>query len=280
MEQQKFIETVEKIRDAALDNHGKISRDAVASKLLEEGMELDESQLKMVYAYLKTSKVEVLDDGGKELPRKETDSLETPKDMEKMTEKSEEDAVLDGKSREEEFVKIYQDDIRKIAVLSEEELLKTMERLSSEKDKADKEAVINTFLKDVVRWAKPYHDGAVYMTDLIQEGNMALIGGVETFDYAKALTLDNPVKKLRDYLKKTVTEAVQNAIYAQESENNVGYKVSGRVNAVNDCARELSEEYGRKVTMEEVADKMEMSYEEIKEIVDLSANKIEYIRYS
>lgn len=279
MEQQKFIETVEKIRDAALNNHGKISRDAVASKLLEEGMELDESQLKMVYAYLKTSKVEVLDDGEKELPKKETDFLETPKDMGKMTEKSGEDAILDVESREEEFVKIYQTDLKGVTVLSEEELQKTMERLSSGKDRADKEAVINTFLKDVVRWAKPYHDGAVYMTDLIQEGNMALIGGVENFDYAKALTLDNPVKKLRDYLRKTVTEAVQNAIYSQESENNVGYKISGRVNAVNDCAKELSEELGRKVTMEEVAEKMEMTYEEIKEIVDLSSNKIEYIHY-
>lgn len=278
MEQQKFIETVEKIKEIAQAGGGKIHREEIDEKLQKEGMELDESQLKMVYAYLRTSKIEILDVD--DISEVLGNSVEIISENAEETVTAElEETVPDMENREDEFVRLYQADIKDIPVLSEEELLEIMKRLAEGKNKADKEAVINTFLKDVVRWVKKYREGAVLMTDLIQEGNMGLMDGVESFDYGQALALENPVKKLREHLKKFVIKAAQNAIFSQESENNVGYKISGRVNAVNDCARELSEEFGRKVTIEEVAQKMEMSYEEIKEIADLSSNKIEYINY-
>ena len=282
MEQQKFIETVEKIKESAQTNGGKIRQKEIDEKLRIEGMELNESQLKMVYAYLKTSKIQILDE--EDVP--EEKDTENPLEKnpgnveEESTETELEENVQDMENREDEFVRLYQADLKDIPVLTEEELLEVMKRLAADKNKADMEAVINTFLKDVVRWVKNYREGAVLMTDLIQEGNMGLMEGVESFDYGQALNLENPVKKLRDFLRKSVIKAVQDAIYTQESENNVGYKISGRVNAVNDCARELAEDLGRKVTMEELAEKMDMTFDEIKEIVDFSSNKIEYIQYS
>lgn len=271
MEQQKFLETVEKIKDMAQTDGGKISRSAIDEKLHEEGMELNESQLKMVYAYLKTSKIEVMDadvDSESEADGDAGNNMDTDADTETLEQK------------DDEVVKMYQADMKHVQVLSEEELLAVMKRLAADVTvKADKEAIINTFLKDVVRWVKNYSDGSVLMTDLIQEGNIGLMSAVESFDYAKAVAGDNPVKVLKQALKKAVVTFAQNAVYSQESENNVGYKISGRVNAVNDCAKELAEDLGRKVSMEEVAEKMEMTYEEIKEIVDLSSNKIEYINY-
>ncbi len=282
MEQQKFIETVEKIKESAQTNGGKIRQKEIDEKLRIEGMELNESQLKMVYAYLKTSKIQILDE--EDVPEEkdaENPVEKNPGNVEEESTKDElEENVQDMENREDEFVRLYQADLKDLPVLSEEELLEVMKRLATDKNKADMEAIINTFLKDVVRWVKNYREGAVLMTDLIQEGNMGLMEGVESFDYGQALNLENPVKKLRDFLRKSVIKAVQDAIYTQESENNVGYKISGRVNAVNDCARELAEDLGRKVTMEEVAEKMDMTFDEIKEIVDFSSNKIEYIQYS
>lgn len=282
MEQQKFIETVEKIKESAQKNGGKIRQKEIDEKLRIEGMELNDSQLKMVYAYLKTSKIQILDE--EDVPEEkdaENPVEKNPGNVEEESTKDElEENVQDMENREDEFVRLYQADLKDLPVLSEKELLEVMKRLATDKNKADMEAVINTFLKDVVRWVKNYREGAVLMTDLIQEGNMGLMEGVESFDYGQALNLENPVKKLRDFLRKSVIKAVQDAIYTQESENNVGYKISGRVNAVNDCARELAEDLGRKVTMEEVAEKMDMTFDEIKEIVDFSSNKIEYIQYS
>lgn len=271
MEQQKFIETVEMIKDIAAANGNQITQAEIEAKLVEAGMELSEEQLRLVYAYLKTSKVTVLGDedveAELEILKAEPEDGEAERDQEALTLEDKDDDV----------VKMYQADIKSITILSEEEIVGAMKRLSAGSNKNDSEALINTFLKDVVRWVKEYAGGNVLMTDLIQEGNIGLMMAVAEFDYATAISGDKPVKKLKDFLKKSVKDAALAVIYSQESENNVGYKIAGRVNAVNDCAKQMAEDFGRKVTIEEVAAEMKLSVEEVKEIVDLSSNKIEYI---
>lgn len=255
MEQQKFMETVERIKDKAQGSANKITTKEIGEIFLSEGMNLDDAQLRMVYAYLKTSKIEIVDAGEEVLDFVKEENSDAPE--------------AEYEDRDMEFVKMYQSDIKNVKVLSDDELAEAMKNPA-----AFREQMVNTFLKDVVKWVKPYANETVFMSDLIQEGNMGLMEGVANFDYKTT-----SVKELREYLKKSVVKAAQAALYEQESENNVGYKIAGRVNAVNDCAKELSEDLGRKVTMEELAEKLEMTYEEVKEIVDLSSNKIEYINY-
>ncbi len=271
MEQQKFIETVEMIKDMAAANGNQISQAEIESTLVKAGMELSEEQLRLVYAYLKTSKVTVLGDEDVEA---ELELLKAEPEADSV-ENSEDDSTIEDK--DDEVVKMYQADIKAVTVLNEEEMLDVMKRLSTNDDKSHREALINTFLKDVVRWVKDYAGGNVLMTDLIQEGNIGLMMAVAEFDYSAALSVEKPVKKLKDFLKKSVKDAALSIVYSQESENNVGYKIAGRVNAVNDCAKQLAEDFNRKVTIEEVAAEMKLSVEEVKEIVDLSSNKIEYI---
>lgn len=254
MEQQKFIETVERIRDRAQSSANKITAEEIKEIFRTEEMELDDDQLRLVYAYLKTSKIEVAGEDA------------APDFVEEEDGSASEDGYED---RDMEFVKMYRADIKNVKTLSDDELAEAMKN-----PEAFRGQIVNTFLKDVIRWVKPYANETVFMSDLIQEGNMGLMEGAAGFDYTNA-----SVKELRAYLKNAVVKAAQAALYEQESENNVGYKIAGRVNAVNDCAKELSEELGRKVTMEELAKKLEMTYEEVKEIVDLSSNKIEYINY-
>lgn len=274
MEQQKFIETVERIKDKAQNSANKITINEIRDIFLSAELQLDDSQLKMVYAYLKTSGIEIADAGEDVLDSTEEENNDVSEE--------------EYKDRDMEFVRMYQSDIKNIKVLSADELTEAMKNPVE-----SREQIINTFLKDVVKWVKPYANETVFMSDLIQEGNMGLMEGVAEFDYEAALaeeqgdsssdensrTEPTAVKKLQNFLKKSVIKAAQAAVYEQESENNVGYKIAGRVNAVNDCAKELSEDLGRKVTIEEIAERLEMTYEEVKEIVDLSSNKIEYINY-
>lgn len=268
MEQKKFIETIESIKEFASDNDNKISKKEINDKIQAEGLTLDESQIKMVYAYLKTSKINVLEDSGEEA------NIEPFEDS---SESAETEEISTLEEKDDEVVKLYQADIKNVNVLNEEELLDAMKKMSQKPDKNVAEKVVNTFLKDVVRWVKKYSEGGVLMTDLIQEGNIGLMLAVNEFDYAEALNQNEPVKKLKEELKKSVIKFAQNALYSQESESNVGYKIAGRVNAVNDCAKQLSDDFGRKVTIEEIAQEMNMTYDEVKEIVELSSNKIEFI---
>lgn len=270
MERQKFIETIERIKEKAEFGGNKITWKQMNEMFSSDEMYLDESQLKTVCAYLKSVGIEIIDGG--------------------VLEETEEKAAVSEKEfgdRDLEFVRMYQADLKNVKELSQEELIEAMKA-----QEEHREQIIHTFLKDVIKWVKPYAGGIMLMSDLIQEGNMGLMEGAAAFDYeavfAETVGVEKgskeqqdmaAVRKLREYLKKTVIRAAQTAVYAQESENNVGYKAAGRVNAVNDCARNLAEDMGRKVTMEELAKKLEMTYEEVKEIVDLSSDSIEYINY-
>lgn len=265
MDQKKFIKTIETVKEIAAVKGNKITKNEISDKIQTEGLNLDESQMNMVYAYLKTSKIDILEESGEEA------------NIEPMDESLETEEVSTLEEKDDEVVKLYQADIKNVIVLNEEELLDVMKKMSQKPDKNAAEKIVNTFLKDVVRWVKKYSEGGVLMTDLIQEGNMGLMLAVNDFDYAVALNQDEPVKKLKEELKKSVIKFAQNALYSQESESNVGYKIAGRVNAVNDCAKQMSEDFGRKVTVEEIAQEMNMTYEEVKEIVELSSNKIEFI---
>jgi RNA polymerase primary sigma factor len=188
-------------------------------------------------------------------------------------------------NREAEFVRMYEEDLRGVPVLNDEQVLSVMQDIikpvtTDEEAKKLQEKLINTYLKKVVSWLKAYEDTAVLMPDLIQDGNMALMETVKDFDYEGALNSDNPVRKLRDTVRKNVLKAAQASVYIQENENNVGYKIEGRVNAVNECAKQLSEEFSGKVTIAQVAEAMEMTEDDIRDIVKLTANKIEYINMS
>lgn len=276
MDQQKFIETVEKIKNKANENKQMISVVTVKEMLSSEGMELTGEQLKMVYAFLKTSKITLIDDD-------DWYDDESATGEEGLTS----DDIIDNKTetvdeRDAEFVQMYLDDISAVPVLNDEQIIEVIGKIvskqrSNEDYKDLKEKLINTFLKNVVSWLKNYDDTAVLMSDLIQEGNMALMEIINSLNYEEIIEANNPIRKFKDTVKKSVLKAAQDSIYLQESENNVGYKVEGRVNAVNECAKKLSEEYGMKVSISQVAKEMEMDEDEVREIVELSANKIEYI---
>ncbi|MGN0515204.1 MAG: sigma-70 domain-containing protein [Lachnospiraceae bacterium] len=265
MEQAKFIEIVEELKNRAAINKGVISKKEIDDAFSDEDTYLDESQLGMVYAFLKTSKIEITDgDNALDIDISGNDNSASNEAAE----------TGDETDKDSEFVKMYQSDLKCVVKLSPEELISAMKEPLK-----NKESIINTYLKDVVKWVRTYEGGSVFMSDLIQEGNIALMEAFSSFDFEAALLQEDPCRALTEHFRTKVKKAAMDALFEQDGENNVGYKVAGRVNAVNDCAKELSEDYGRKVTLDEIAEKLDMTYDEVKEITDLSANKIEYINY-
>lgn len=269
VDQQKFIQTMELIKDTAMENNNEITKENIDLILTKEGVVLEEDKLKLVYAYLKTSKIKIKDMADGIL---EEDTNQGNEDFLGQDTREEDKAGAEDFHRDEEFVRLYKADIKSLKVLDDEELLRAMENW-----KENSENIVNSFLGNVIKWVKAYSGRGVLMSDLIQEGNICLVEAVRTFDYEKAFLEEEPVKLLKVYLKRAVVKGAIEAVDDYSSEENVGYKIAGRVNAVNDCAKKLAEDYGRKVTIEEVAEKMELTYDEVKEIVNLSSNKIEYI---
>lgn len=244
-QEQKFREVIEELKLAAEAEGNVISLKKIKKLFKEEDINLTDEQVSLVCDYLKSVKVDVSDRDGSESAVSDENISEEDKDA--------------------EFFAMYRHDLRSVKNYSNDELEKLMENFE-----ANKELLIQAFLKDVVKWIEPYKESGVYVCDLVQEGNLGLIEGMAAFSGGSPADL-------KKHLKESVIEAVKDAIIEQEGEDNVAMKILGRVNSVNDCAREMSQKLGRKVGISELAEKLNMTVEEVQEINELSGYKLENI---
>ncbi len=107
--------------------------------------------------------------------------------------------------------------------------------------------------------------------DLIGEGNVALSMGVTM------LACVENIEEVEGFLMKMVMDAMEAFIGDDSDNREIGEAVLGRVNEVNDKAKELYENLLRKVTIKEVADELGLTQDKVIEAVKLSADHIDYI---
>lgn len=70
-------------------------------------------------------------------------------------------------------------------------------------------------------------------------------------------------------------DAMEDYIAENAEESRKDNSIAGRVNKVADAARKLAEEYGRKVTAEELAAESRLSLKAIRDAMRISGDKIE-----
>jgi len=78
-------------------------------------------------------------------------------------------------------------------------------------------------------------------------------------------------------LGKMIMDAMETYIAENASNEKVDQRVVDRVNKVMEAAKELAEDFRRKVTIAELAAEMKMSEAAVREAVKLTGNNIEYI---
>ena len=127
------------------------------------------------------------------------------------------------------------------------------------------------FLPQVVEIAKLYAGQGALVEDLIGEGNVALSMGVTMLDCVES------IDEIDGFLAKMIMDAMEEYISDDTDSHQAGEKVLDKVNLVNDKSKEMAEELLRKVTVEELAQEMQLDEEEIREAIRLSANHMEYI---
>lgn len=164
----------------------------------------------------------------------------------------------------------YLEELKGFESVTGEARIKEVEAVYKDKEKAAK-VIPMLYLKDVCDIAKLYEGQGVYSDDLIGEGNIALLMGARNLDLCES------AEEVEEFLTRTVMDAMEKIISEQASEEDVDIKIAEKVNSVFEAAKELSEALLRKVSVEELAQEMEVDEGTIIEAIRLSGNQIEYI---
>ena len=170
-------------------------------------------------------------------------------------------SVPDGISLDDP-VRMYLKEIGKIPLLSSEdeiELAKEMELGNEEAQKRLAEAN----LRLVVSIAKRYTGRGMSFLDLVQEGNLGLIKGVEKFDYTKGY-------KLSTYATWWIRQSVTRALADQARTIRVPVHMVETINKMSKMQRKLTLELGYEPSVTELADALEMSEDKVMEIMQIA----------
>ena len=232
------------------------------------GTDLAPSELEEVYNFLESHNVDVLRAMNEELSQTESLILEDEEDFEPEDGLGEEeninlDAVelLEGVGTEDP-VRMYLKEIGTIPLLTPEEELDLAVK-KAEGDEDAKNRLIEANLRLVVSIAKRYTGRGMSFLDLVQEGNLGLIKGVEKFDYTKGY-------KLSTYATWWIRQSVTRALADQARTIRVPVHMVETINKMSKMQRKLTLELGYEPSIAELAEHLDMSQERVMEIMQIA----------
>lgn len=163
-------------------------------------------------------------------------------------------------------VRLYLKEIGKVPLLNSEREKELAERMMAG-DEAAKNELVEANLRLVVSIAKRYVGRGMYFLDLIQEGNLGLMKAVEKFDYTKGY-------KFSTYATWWIRQAITRAIADQARTIRIPVHMVETIHKVSRYSRQMMQEMGREPTPEEIADKLGMSADKVREIIKVGQDPV------
>jgi len=182
-------------------------------------------------------------------------------DDECVDDESEEEILPVELERYDDAIKIYLRDIQRTPLLSaaaEKELARKIEK----GDAIARSKMIESNLRLVVKIAKRYINRGLPFLDLIEEGNLGLIKGVERFNLAKEC-------RFSTYATWWIRQTIERALINQSRTIRLPVHISDDIGRMIRATRKLSQELNRDPTIQEIADSMKAKIQHIRRLMIL-----------
>ncbi|MDU6629787.1 MAG: RNA polymerase sigma factor RpoD [Lachnoanaerobaculum sp.] len=275
MSPQEFLQKLEELVNKGMASDMKLNIGEINDFFA--GTELNADSVEQIYSYLENKGIEIneniSDDINIDIDNIDNidsivddDSLLLDDDDE-FDKDSEEDIdlsaidLLEGVGTEDP-VRMYLKEIGTVPLLTANEELELAKR-KQDGDEYAKQRLIEANLRLVVSIAKRYTGRGMSFLDLVQEGNLGLIKGVEKFDYTKGF-------KLSTYATWWIRQSVTRALADQARTIRVPVHMVETINKMSKMQRKLTLELGYEPSVTELANALDMTEEKVMEIMQIA----------
>ncbi|MBE6161391.1 MAG: RNA polymerase sigma factor RpoD [Firmicutes bacterium] len=260
----KEIKTLEE-REKELIEQGKKQGYITFEQLAEtlKGLDIEADDLDNIYNLLMENNIDVVNEG-------EGESDAGDSELKKIAEEDAPIVLTDEEITKDininDPVRMYLKEIGRISLLSPEEEAELSIKVANG-DEMAKNTLAESNLRLVVSIAKRYVGRGLLFLDLIQEGNIGLMKAVEKFDYDKGY-------KFSTYATWWIRQAITRALADQARTIRVPVHMVETINKMARIQRQMTLELNREPTEEEIAKKMGITPEKVREVIKISQDPV------
>ena len=250
------IRTLEE-REKSLIEKGKAKGFITYEELADElkGLDIDSEALDDLYNHLVDANIEIK---GNDEEDDEIEDIDLEKDVEALT--------MSKDVKINDPVRMYLKEIGRINLLGSNEEFEYSLR-AKEGDEFAKAKLAESNLRLVVSIAKRYVGRGMQFLDLIQEGNIGLMKAVDKFDPDKGF-------KFSTYATWWIRQAITRSIADQARTIRVPVHMVETINKLARVQRQLTQELNREPSDEEIAKKLGITVEKVREVYKISQDPV------
>ena len=163
----------------------------------------------------------------------------------------------------EDIYRVYMEEIAAIPPCSEAENAKLLGEIRNG-NKAARERLIEGNLKNALFFVQDYINKGVPMADLIQEASMELMMLADE-------GFEGSFEKL---LESRIRVRMEEIINDQKKEVDIEEEMLARVNVLQEVSKSMAEELGREAKLSELAERMKMTEDEVREIMKVTMDAL------
>lgn len=163
----------------------------------------------------------------------------------------------------EDIYQVYMEELAGIEPCSEEENKRLLAEAKNGNERA-RERLVEGNLKRALFCVQDYINKGVALADLIQEASMELL-----------LLADEGFEEgFEKLLESRIRVRMEEVLREQQAEMDIEEEMAARVNVLQEVSKRMAEELGREASLEELAERMKMTAEDVREIMKVTMDAL------